>query len=770
MSNPSHRAPDDRAPRTTPTARGDDHRRRSSAVAGELEMWGGLECTVNRVNDTYLDQLERNGHATRDDDLPRFASLGIRTIRYPVLWERTAPNGLASADWSWADARVPALRALGITPILGLVHHGSGPRHTNLLDPGFADGLAEFAGAVAERFPWVEHWTPVNEPLTTARFSALYGIWHPHLKDDRAFVAAVLNECRGTVLAMRAIRRVNPGAKLIQTDDLGKTWGIAELASTVEFYNQRRWLSWDLLCGKVGPEHPLWDYLVRAGASEADLRWFAENPCPPDVIGINYYVTSERWLDRPGECEGRPAGERDGVGFIDVEAVRAVATPPLGIGRLLDECWQRYGLPIAITEAHLDARREDQMRWLLEIWRAAEQAREAGIDVRAVTAWALLGSFDWNCLVGACRGYYEPGPFDLRAPLPRPTGLARLIRELATGQPPRHPVLQGEGWWRRPDRFVCKPVRVETVVTPLAMYRHPVPADQRTPILVSGANGTLGQAFARLCVQRNLAFRVLDRAAMDIADPASVMAAIARHQPWAIVNTSGYVRIDDAEAEADRCFRENTTGPRVLAECCADAGIALVTFSSDQVFDGRKATPYVESDTPAPLNVYGRSKAEAEAAVLARHPGALVVRTSAFFGPWDGHNFLVHALTALADGKAFAAADDVRVAPTYVPDLVNTCLDLLVDGESGIVHLVNVGDMSWAELARAAAQRADVDTRSLRPCANAQLALAAPRPRYSVLASERVSLMPALDDALARFAAEFVANRERLAAAHARRG
>ena len=122
-----------------------------------LEMWGGVECTVNRVGDTYFDQLERNGHRYRLDDLYRFAELGIRAIRYPIQWERIAPNGLAEANWSWADERLNTLRTLGITPIVGLTHHGSGPRSTSLIEPSFAEGLAQFAGAVAERYPWVEY-------------------------------------------------------------------------------------------------------------------------------------------------------------------------------------------------------------------------------------------------------------------------------------------------------------------------------------------------------------------------------------------------------------------------------------------------------------------------------------------------------------------------------------------------------------------------------------------------------------------------------------
>jgi dTDP-4-dehydrorhamnose reductase len=132
----------------------------------------------------------------------------------------------------------------------------------------------------------------------------------------------------------------------------------------------------------------------------------------------------------------------------------------------------------------------------------------------------------------------------------------------------------------------------------------------------------------------------------------------------------------------------------------------------------------------------------------------MVVRTSAFFGPWDRHNFLVHALDALARGREFRAADDVRVSPTYVPDLVKVCMDLLVDGESGLWHLANVGDVSWAQFASEAALLANVDASSLRPCPGAQLGEVAPRPRYGVLRSERATLMPTLEDAMARFVAE----------------
>lgn len=158
----------------------------------------------------------------------------------------------------------------------------------------------------------------------------------------------------------------------------------------------------------------------------------------------------------------------------------------------------------------------------------------------------------------------------------------------------------------------------------------------------------------------------------------------------------------------------------------------------------------------APLNVYGRSKAEAEQRVLRRMPEALVVRTSAFIGPWDRHNFVtlaLAALAALARGARFEAAEDSVVSPTYVPDLVQMCLDLLINDERGVWHLVNDGEVTWAELARAA-ERVGLDPGQVRGRPMAWFGLPAVRPGYSALASERGRVMPKLMDALDRYLEE----------------
>jgi len=118
-----------------------------------LELWGGFECTVARIGDGFRDQSRETGHWDRVEDLDAIAALGIRTVRYPVLWETISPDRSDRADWSWHDTRLKRLRGLGIRPIAGLVHHGSGPLYTNLLDPAFPEHLAAHAARVAERYP-----------------------------------------------------------------------------------------------------------------------------------------------------------------------------------------------------------------------------------------------------------------------------------------------------------------------------------------------------------------------------------------------------------------------------------------------------------------------------------------------------------------------------------------------------------------------------------------------------------------------------------------
>lgn len=251
------------------------------------------------------------------------------------------------------------------------------------------------------------------------------------------------------VRAMAQIRAVQPEARLIQTDDLDYVHSTPGLQYQADFKNARRWLTWDLLCGRVMPDHDLWAYLRGAGATDHELWYHVEKPCPPSVVGINHYVTSERYLyESLNAHKTRTHTTIGGHRYVDTEVVRAAPEQRMGVGNLLLQTWERYGLPLVVTEAHLGDRVDEQKRWLGEVWQQAGMARLAGADVRAVTVWALLGLYDWHCLLTRRDDLHEPGAFDVRSGRTEPTGLADMIRLFAAGHPVASLIPPGRGWWQ----------------------------------------------------------------------------------------------------------------------------------------------------------------------------------------------------------------------------------------------------------------------------------------------------------------------------------
>jgi dTDP-4-dehydrorhamnose reductase len=491
----------------------------------------------------------------------------------------------------------------------------------------------------------------------------------------------------------------------------------------------------------------MWNFLLEFSITEAELEGFIECPCPPDLLGVNHYLTSDRFLDH--KVERYPPDQRARAGnwrFVDTEAVRACADCPVGFTGVLRDVWNRYSIPIAMTEVHLGCTREEQMRWFAEALESAQDLRCEGVDLRAVTAWSWLGAFNWNVLVRRDAGHYETGVFDIRSPKPRPTALARLIRTAAACEQLRHPLLDSPGWWSRAERLT------DPEATPHSCWKHTQAERDRSsspqPLIILGATGTLGRTFARICEERGIVYHLLGRSSFDLCDSESMDAALCSLQPWAVINAAGYVRVDEAERHPEECFLSNTSGAASLAAICSRHSIKMVGFSSDLVFDGKATHGYVESDLPNPLNCYGKSKAEMETRVLDILPSALIIRTSAFFGPWDRANFVVQGLEALTESHTWRAADDVIISPTSVVDLTHVCLDLLIDDEAGIWHLSNSEALSWAELARKTARMAGLDESLVEGVPMNSFGLPARRPTFSALASERAWLMPSLDTSL----------------------
>lgn len=548
---------------------------------------------------------------------------------------------------------------------------------------------------------------------------------------------------------MARIRRVNPAAQLIQTEDLGKTFSVPELAYQADFDNQRRWLTFDLLGDRVDPAHPLWNHLTGLDLDEPMLRRFIEEPCPPDVLGLNYYVTGERFLDH--RIERYPPRTHGGNGrhaYADIEAVRVLDDGISGPAALVREAWDRYLLPIAITEAHLGCTSEEQVRWLAEVWNAARALERGGVDIRAVTAWSLLGTYDWHCLLTRQEGLYEPGVFDVRGPTPRPTALAATVTDLIRHRRPTHPLAEQPGWWRRQPRLHYP--AVSGTAAGNARHRARTRTASAAPVLlIIGPGDQLELALAEACSVRGIPAQ-LSPGALTVADEPALAEDLRRRKVWAVIDATPGDRLEPLPPVVRSPRHQDVRAAATLAAVCDRLGIRLLTFSSDQVFDGTKPRPYLESDPITPRSARGRHHAAIERAVLAAHSEALIVRTSPVFGHRDLEAFARWAADMSHELPA-AAADQATTSLTYAPDLITACLDFLIDGEQGIMHLANAGTLTWADIAPLVGHLPGMNPLpDVAPHRGPPEGRRSAPPRF-VLGSERAWVLPPLADALARY-------------------
>lgn len=630
-----------------------------------LEMWGTPESTLNRIGDRYISQIENSGHNKRKSDLELFKGLGLKKILYPCLWETVAPKDLDHCDWSFLDERLSELQKLDVKIVAKFLHHGSGPQYTSLIDPDFPEKFATYARLFATRYPLVNEFAPIHEINHTAKMSCLKGHWYPHLRNDLYYLKAIIHQCKATILAMKEIKQINPKARFIQSEVLGEVLSVDSLRSLAEFENHRKWLAFDLLCGKVVPKHPLYHYFISNGIREEELRWFEENTCAPNTLGVVHNLMSDRFFDDQLELYPEWTISEDGqLKHSDVAAVDSGKVDFPVFENILKETWERYHIPIAITESHLLGEREAQMRWLGSIWQLCEHLRTSGVQIEAVTASALLGTFAWH----GGESFYSAGAFELHQnnKTPVPTGLATLIRELATKSYSHSPVLKSEGHWETARRIQWYNKNGDFI-----RYYHR--SDVR-PILILGSKGSLAQAIASACGNRNVHNRIVRRQELDITDKDSIEEAINSFKPWAIINAAGFIHIDHEDHKNQNLM----TGALKLAEACYDNNIALISFSSDKVFNKHLDAAYIESNVSAPVSVYDHLEIENENHVLKAHPESLIIRTSAVLNP----------------ETEFKLLTEEKMPELQLAEIANHCIDLLVDEESGVVQLLHDGQIS----------------------------------------------------------------------------
>jgi dTDP-4-dehydrorhamnose reductase len=270
--------------------------------------------------------------------------------------------------------------------------------------------------------------------------------------------------------------------------------------------------------------------------------------------------------------------------------------------------------------------------------------------------------------------------------------------------------------------------------------------------LVLGATGQLGSALVLLIGEGSS----VSHDDVSITDQEALDALLSSRRPELVFNCAAYNAVDRAETESDLAFAVNSEGPANVAMACARHGVRLVHFSTNFVFDGGLDRPYVETDVPSPLSVYGSSKLEGEQRVLDLLPEALVIRTSAVFGDTGsaikGGSFPERIVSRARLGQPLRVVSDQRVNPTYAGDLAPAAIELAQSRLEGVVHVVAAGCAGWDEFARAALSEVGL-TAEVEAILSAELATPAPRPLNGCLESSRVAPLRPWRDALHEWAA-----------------
>lgn len=254
----------------------------------------------------------------------------------------------------------------------------------------------------------------------------------------------------------------------------------------------------------------------------------------------------------------------------------------------------------------------------------------------------------------------------------------------------------------------------------------------RSAVVLGGKTGLLGQALCMAMTRRGWTVHAPGRADLDLFDRPAVEDYLTRTGADILFNTVAYTKVDQAEDEPSEAARLNRQLPLVLGQAARNAGVRLVHYSTDFVFNGRKTTPYTIDDQPDPRSVYGSTKLQGERELLALGlPGLLIIRTSWLFGPCK-INFVTRILELAAARPELSVVHDQVGSPSYTPDLAANSLALVESGAAGLFHLANSGQASWCELAAEAVRGADLPCR-VKPITSAQYPQKAVRPAYSVL-------------------------------------
>lgn len=361
----------------------------------EAFLWAsGVEDTFVpqiRPGERALDEYELIGHYQHwREDLALARDLSLDALRWGIPWYRVEPKQ-GQFDWSWTDQVIPYLvQDLGIAPIIDLMHYGC-PfwLQGEFANPSYPQAVAAYAAAFAKRYGSLVRWyTPLNEPIVNALMCGKNGAWPPYLQGDDGYVRLMLQLAKGIVQTVAAIREHIPDALMFHVEATGLSRTTQEqLQALAQEEQHRGYLCYDLLTGRVDRDHPLQPWLSRNGASADDLAWMRRQGVPIDIMGMNFYPqwsTQELYIDERGQLSTR-AVEQDGAGF----------------GALIEDFYQRYHVPIMITETSAFGSHAARSAWLSSSLGAIKALRTKGVPVIGYTWFPLFTMIDWKYRTGA---------------------------------------------------------------------------------------------------------------------------------------------------------------------------------------------------------------------------------------------------------------------------------------------------------------------------------------------------------------------------------
>jgi beta-glucosidase/6-phospho-beta-glucosidase/beta-galactosidase len=368
----------------------------------------GIECSYPTIDHGKWrrDELDSTRHYSlwqHDFELAR--EIGITHIRYGpplhLIFDRPGHY-----DWDFCDPMLAELRDHGPEPIIDLCHFGLPSWLGNFQNGDIAEALAEYAGAFAERYPWVRFYTPVNEMYVCARMSALDGVWNEQLNDEGAYARAAWNLAHASIRMSEAILKRKPDAVFINSESsefYQPCCPDPHVQAAADAANERRFLPLDLIYAHPLSK-PMRDLLCAQGIGAGDIDRLAKREVPRrSILGVDYYEWNERLIDRQGQALA--LGELFGWYVI------------------ADQYWQRYRRPMMHTETNkMDA--DGAPRWLWRQWHNVQLLRRSGVPLVGFTWYSLTDQIDWSIAISEPVGIVYPvGLFDLNREA-RTVGLA----------------------------------------------------------------------------------------------------------------------------------------------------------------------------------------------------------------------------------------------------------------------------------------------------------------------------------------------------------